>query len=109
MGQRDVYTYCSNKPDDPARTASGLNGWLSEDPNKIRQSLGGRWLTAEYHVGDVVIFGMDVVHGGMDNRSGRLRLSSDSRYQLASEPADARWVGKNPLGHSSTGKRDRIC
>lgn len=108
-GQRDVDVYCENKPDDPARTASGLNGWLSEDPNKIRQSLGGRWLTAEYHVGDVVIFGMNVVHGGMDNRSGRLRLSSDSRYQLASEPADERWVGENPPGHSSAGKRGRIC
>ena len=81
-GQRDVDQYCSNRPDDPARTASGLNGWLSEDPNHIRQQLGGRWLTAEYNVGDVVVFGMNIVHGGMDNRSNRLRLSSDSRYQL---------------------------
>jgi len=108
-GQRDVDQYCSNRPDDPARTASGLNGWLSEDPNHIRQQLGGRWLTAEYNVGDVVVFGMNIVHGGMDNRSNRLRLSSDSRYQLASEPADERWVGEDPPGHRSAGKRGRIC
>lgn len=108
-GQRDVDAYCSNKPDDSARTASGMNGWLSEDPNHIRRKLGGRWLTAEYNVGDVVIFCMDLVHGGLDNRSNRLRISSDSRYQLASEPADDRWIGENPSGHSAAGKRGRIC
>ena len=108
-GQRDVDTYCSNRPDDPARTASGLNGWLSEDPNQIRHSLGSRWLTAEYCVGDVVVFCMDLVHGGIDNRSDRLRISSDSRYQLASEPVDERWIGENPPGHSSAGKRGRVC
>ena len=108
-GRRDVDSYCTNKPDDPARTATGLNGWLSEDPNKIRRSLGGRWLTSEYQMGDVVIFSMNTVHGGMDNRSNQLRLSSDSRYQLASELVDERWIGENPPGHSSAGKRGRVC
>ena len=99
----------ANRPDDPARTAGGLNGWLSDDPNHIRKQLGGRWLTAEYNIGDVVIFGMNIVHGGMDNRCDRLRLSSDSRYQLAGEPVDERWIGEDPPGHSSAGKRGRIC
>jgi hypothetical protein len=108
-GQRDVDTYCSNRPEDAAKTATGMNGWLSENPNHIREQLGGRWLTAEYKVGDVVIFCMDLVHGGLDNHSNRLRISSDSRYQLASEPADDRWIGENPPGHSAAGKRGRIC
>jgi hypothetical protein len=108
-GQRDVDAYCSNRPEDTARTACGMNGWLSQDPNHIRRKLGGRWLTAEYHVGDVVIFCMDLVHGGLDNCSDRLRISSDSRYQLASEPADDRWIGENPPGHGLAGKRGRIC
>lgn len=108
-GQRDVDSYCTNKPDDSAKKDRGRNGWLSEDPNKIRQSLGGRWLTAEYNLGDVVIFCMDTVHGGLDNRSNRLRISSDSRYQLANEPTDDRWVGENPPGHGAAGKRGRIC
>ncbi len=108
-GQHDVDAYCSNKSDDPALTANGLNGWLSEDPNQIRQQLGGRWLTAEYEMGDVVVFCMDLVHGGTDNRSNRLRISSDSRYQLASEEVDDRWVGENPPGHSMAGKLGRIC
>jgi hypothetical protein len=108
-GKRDVDVFCENRPNDPARTANGSNGTFSKDANKVRHSLGGRWLTAEYRAGDVVVFGMDLVHGGLDNRSNRLRLSSDSRYQLASEPVDERWVGENPLAHSSAGKRGRVC
>ncbi len=108
-GQRDVDSYCSNRPEDSARTANGLNGWLSRNPNLIRHSLGGRWLTAEYGVGDVVVFCMDLVHGGIDNSSNLIRISSDSRYQLASESVDDRWIGENPLGNSAAGKRGRIC
>ena len=108
-GTRDVDSYCENDPEDEARTANGYNGWFSDDPNQARQTLGGRWLVAEYEPGDVVIFCMNLAHGGMDNRSNRLRLSSDSRYQLASDPVDERWVGENPPGHSSAGKRGRIC
>jgi hypothetical protein len=108
-GRKDVDSYCSNRPDDPARTANGTNGWLSENPNQIRENLGGRWLVSEYQAGDVVVFSAEIAHGGMDNRSNRLRLSSDSRYQLASEPADERWIGENPPGHGVAGKRGRIC
>ena len=110
-GQRDVDEYCTNRPDDPARTANGLNGFLATDPNRIRRKLGfgKRWLVEEFGIGDTVIFCMDIVHGGTDNRSSRLRLSSDSRYQLASEPADDRWIGENPPGCSAAGKRGRVC
>ena len=108
-GARDVDSYCENDPTDGARTASGYNGWLSENPKELRNQLGGRWLVSEYEAGDVVIFSIDLAHGGMDNRSNHLRLSSDSRYQLASEPIDERWVGENPPGHGSAGKRGRIC
>ena len=108
-GARDVDSYCENDPSDAARTANGYNGWLSESPRELRNQLGGRWLVSEYEVGDIVIFSIDLAHGGMDNRSNHLRLSSDSRYQLASEPIDERWVGENPPGHSSAGKRGRVC
>jgi len=108
-GQRDVDAYCSNKPDDDARTARGLNGWLSEDPVNLQRGLKGRWLTSPFAAGDVLIFDMYLVHGGLDNRSQRFRLSSDSRYQLASEPVDERWVGADPPGHGPNSKRGKIC
>jgi len=108
-GARDVDSYCINRENDPAKTANGLNGWLTEDANRIRRQLGQRWLVSEYEPGDIVIFCMDLVHGGLDNRSDKLRLSSDSRYQLASEPIDERWIGENPVGTSAAGKRGRVC
>jgi hypothetical protein len=108
-GQRDVDSYCENRAEDKALTANGYNGFLSTDSNKLRRRLGERWLVAEYEPGDAVVFCMDLVHGGLDNRSDHLRLSSDSRYQLATEPVDERWVGENPPGHGTAGKRGRVC
>jgi hypothetical protein len=52
---------------------------------------------------------MGTVHASLDNHSNRIRLSSDSRYQLASEPADERWVGAAPVGHGVGGKRGKAC
>lgn len=105
-GRYDVDTYCKNRPE--------INGWkrggqLTGDSNQVRRSLGGRWLSTEYRMGDVLIFSIFTVHASLDNHSDRIRLSSDSRYQLASEPADERWIGPNPIAHSAAGKRGRIC
>jgi len=108
--KRDVDTYCENKEDAEAY-ASGEKWWdgtLSKNPLRIRKSLGGRWLTADFKMGDVVIFGMTLVHGSLDNRSPYVRLSTDTRYQLASEPFDERWVGE-VAGHGTAMKRGRIC
>ena len=75
--------------------------WLGTDPVRLQEKIGGRWLTTDFEAGDVLCFGMHVVHGALDNRSpeGRCRLSSDTRYQLACEPKDERWNGPNPLAH----------
>ncbi len=75
--------------------------WLSTDPVRLQDELGGRWLTTDFKAGDVLCFGMHMLHGALDNRSPvrRCRLTSDSRYQLASEPMDERWNGPNPEAH----------
>jgi len=78
-------------------------GWLSEDPIGLQRSLGGRWLSADFKVGDVLLFGPDLVHSSLDNNSPvrHARLSSDTRYQLASDPPDERYNGadtSNPHG-----------
>ena len=85
------------------------DGSLSKNPVTLREKLGGRWLTAEYRMGDLLTFGMATIHTGLDNHSDRIRLSSDSRYQLASEAVDERWIGANPISHGRAGKRGRIC
>lgn len=110
---RDVDTYCENKEEQKKRAKEGgwtFTGTLSKNPPAVRQKFGGRWLTTEFQPGDFLTFGMFTVHASLDNRStNRLRISSDSRYQRASDPIDERWVGVNPPGHTWAGKRGRIC
>ena len=109
---RDVDAYCSNQTGaDTAKETDNFlwDGALSKNPVTLQAKLGGRWLTAEFRAGDVVTFGMTTVHGSLDNQTDRIRLSSDCRYQLASEAIDDRWVGTNPPGHSRAAKMGRVC
>ncbi len=104
---RDVDAYCTNvDADDPRARFSGT---LSRDPVRLREQFGGRWLTAEFRAGDLLTFSIYLVHASLDNRSDRIRLSSDSRYQLASEPVDERWIGEAPVAHGPGAKRGLIC
>lgn len=76
-------------------------GHVTLDPVSLAAERGVHLLTAEFRAGDVVIMPMFMLHGSLDNRSdrGRVRLSSDTRYQPAAEPIDERWVGENPIAH----------
>ena len=111
---RDVDEYCTNRAD-AEEIESGRKQWqdwdgrLSSNPVRLRENLGGRWLTADFVAGDTLVFGMATVHASLDNHARSFRLSSDSRYQLASEPIDERWIGPHPVGHGAAGKRGKIC
>ena len=108
----DVDTVCSNKPDRHPMQEAGLQdvGALGRDMRSIREGLGRRLLTArEFRMGDLLTFSVFTVHGSLDNGSNTIRMSSDSRYQLASEPMDERWVGEDPPGHGGQSVRGRIC
>ena len=110
---RDVDLYCENRPE-AAQIKSGAIPWkwggvLSNNPQSLREHLGGRWLTAEYRMGDLLMFGMKTVHASLDNQTHFFRFSTDTRYQPASEPIDERWIGENPIGHGVGAKRGMIC
>jgi hypothetical protein len=115
-GQLDVDQYCTNY-EDATEIEGGQklwqpwvkNGAYSTDIEDTRQQLGGRWLSANYKAGDVLIFGMFTMHASMDNQTKQLRLSTDTRYQLATEPIDDRWVGEHPNGHGPQSKIGMIC
>lgn len=109
---KDVDLYCENDPDaELFRTGQKWfwNGVLSDDPAELQRQLGLPWLTTEYRAGDLLVFTFHTLHCSLDNQTDRFRLSSDSRYQLASEPADHRWIGADPVGHGPGGRRGRIC
>jgi hypothetical protein len=113
-GAKDVDAFCTNKRGEGYTKMGGggniaASGWLSNDAIKLRERLGGRWLTADFKAGDVLIFSVFTVHTSLDNGSNAIRLSTDTRYQLASEPIDERWIGEHPIGHGPEGKRGMIC
>ncbi len=76
-----------------------VTGSFSDDPLEIVEKYGGRWLTSEFEMGDVLIFEMFTMHGSLTNTSNRFRITADTRYQRANEPADERWMGADPIAH----------
>lgn len=126
-GSTDVDLYCENEGDAKAvveaAQAEGReltseerqklqwnsSGAYSSDAIATREELGGRWLTADYEMGDVLVFCMYIMHASADNASNAYRISSDTRYQLASEPQDERWIGDDPPAHGIRAKRGMVC
>lgn len=76
-----------------------VRGNFADDPFAFTEHFGGQWATTEFAAGDVLIFGMFLLHASAANVTDRYRLSSDTRYQPAADPADERWVGARPKAH----------
>jgi ectoine hydroxylase-related dioxygenase (phytanoyl-CoA dioxygenase family) len=111
---KDVDDYCQNDPEQVRKVKEeggwSIPGYLSKRPDTLPEKFGARWLTCEcWEPGDFITFNMTLVHGSLDNCTDRIRISTDVRYQPASQPADERWIGANPPGHGTAGKRGRIC
>ena len=85
-----------------------VTGWFSNDPVELVDTYGGQWRSAEFEMGDALIFGMYTMHGSLSNTTGRFRLSCDTRYQRADEPVDERWIGENPIAHYAWMKGDTV-
>lgn len=102
---RDVEEFCVNRG--PYKHKPGL---LSNNPYTLRERFGGRWLTSpEFRAGDLLTFGMSLIHASLDNQCTGYRLSTDTRYQLASEPIDERWVGPNTEEWAERNRVGKIC
>lgn len=76
-------------------------GHVTMDPVALAQERNCRLLSTDFEAGDLLVVGMFMLHGSLDNRSplGRVRLSCDTRYQRADEPIDPRFVGSPPVAH----------
>ena len=69
------------------------SGWLTRDLPALAEEMGGRWLVADYEAGDMVVHSPFMVHASTRNvdPAGRLRLSTDIRYQSVRDQIDTRW------------------
>jgi hypothetical protein len=110
-GALDVDEVCANKEGKMRMNDLGYHGYgaLAASPQAVADQFDLRWLTADFSMGDLLIFSMFTLHGSADNHSPFIRLSTDSRCQLASEPVDERWVGESPMGHGGKATKEMIC
>jgi hypothetical protein len=78
---------------------------FAENAIDFARSRGTRLLTADFAAGDVILFGMYLLHGSLDHRddSGTVRVSTDLRWQPASRAADPRYFGAEPTGTTGAG------
>jgi ectoine hydroxylase-related dioxygenase (phytanoyl-CoA dioxygenase family) len=69
-------------------------GWISKDLPGMANRFDSRWLIADYEAGDIVLHGAYTIHAATTNedQQGRLRLSTDIRYQNVRDEIDARWA-----------------
>ena len=69
------------------------SGWLTKDLPSLAERMPGRWLMADYAAGDMVVHSPYMIHASTVNEDpdGRMRLSTDIRYQLVSDQIDPRW------------------
>ena len=79
----------------------GFSGSFTEDMIDLARSRHTRFLSADFRAGDVLVFGMFLLHGSLDNRApgGKVRLSADVRFQPAADARDDRWFGDPPMAH----------
>ncbi len=83
-----------------------IEGHFSDDPKEVIDKFGGCWTTTTFSAGDVIIFSMYLMHASLVNTSNKIRITADTRYQLASEPIDKRWIGDKPIGHYAWKQED---
>jgi ectoine hydroxylase-related dioxygenase (phytanoyl-CoA dioxygenase family) len=66
---------------------------ITADLPALATEYDSRWLIADFEAGDMLVHSAHIVHAALDNvdQQGRMRLSTDIRYQREDEPIDWRW------------------
>ena len=69
-------------------------GWLTKKLADLANRFDTRWLIANYEAGDVVFHSPYMIHAATQNEDvqGRMRLSTDIRFQRVRDEIDARWA-----------------
>ena len=76
-----------------------VQGSFTMDSNEVINKFGGHWETSPFKAGDILLLGMFTMHMSLNNATDTYRISTDTRFQPASDPVDERWMGENPIAH----------
>jgi len=76
-----------------------IQGWFTKNPRELINNFGGTWQTSPVRAGDIITFGMHLMHASTTNVTDQWRVSCDVRFQPKADPVDERWVGKEPKAH----------
>ncbi len=76
-----------------------ISGWFTKNPREITEKFGGLWHTGDMQAGDIITFGMHLMHASTTNTTDKWRLSCDVRFQPVADPVDPRWTGEAPPAH----------
>lgn len=70
------------------------SGWLTRNLAELSEKTGARWLVADYEAGDMVVHSPYIIHASTVDvdPQGRMRLSTDIRYQRVQDEIDVRWA-----------------
>ena len=91
-------TYGRHNPDrDFIRGADNAAGHFSFQLHEVTERFGGRWLTANFRAGDVLVFPPFTMHCALDNTTDRFRISSDTRFQPAADATDPRFMTERQM------------
>jgi len=100
LGRRMEAEYSRQAADlSPAERISAYNrhmaagGWVTKNLPDLAKRLDTRWLLADYETGDMVVHSPYMIHAATMNvdPGGRMRLSTDIRYQRVQDEIDTRW------------------
>ncbi|MBR7835695.1 phytanoyl-CoA dioxygenase family protein [Actinospica durhamensis] len=66
---------------------------MTADLPALAEQYDARWLVTDFAAGDLMVHGAHIIHASLDNHdpNGVIRLSTDIRYQAASDLIDQRW------------------
>ncbi|KAI9280364.1 phytanoyl-CoA dioxygenase [Umbelopsis sp. AD052] len=84
----------------PYNVNMGEGGAIGKDASAIAEKYDRRWLVADYEPGDVILHTPYLIHSACQNQDANktIRLSTDLRFQPASETISQRWLNDWALG-----------
>lgn len=87
---REIYCQLDYQADD-------FGPMLTDDPYDVIDTFGCPLATTNFEAGDALVLSCYTLHASLTNRTDRIRISIDNRYQPLSEPADPRLVDDDPI------------